>query len=192
MSSTLMMPGYLGIFITILISPVPDYFVVPLCGLLSSLGFFNPYFVFLACLVGAVIPIEFVCGRLAARPVLLKVMSFLHVSEEKLEATDKWIIDHGNFSIFIATFIPFFYSAVSLAAGTLKMGTGEFLWSSAAGFALRFIFLEAIGYFSISIFTASFDYSQRTLFFVLLVLSSVYIVVHIVRFLAQRNSRHTD
>jgi membrane protein DedA with SNARE-associated domain len=189
-SSALVLSGYLGMFLSLAFSPVPDYILVPLYGYLSSIGFFNPYSTFLVCLLGALIPIEFICGRLAARLVFLKVLSFLHISVDKLQVADKWIIDHGKFSIFISTFIPFFYSVVSLAAGTLKMSLAEFMWSSTAGFALRFAFLEGVGFFSIYIFTASFDYSQRTLFFVLLILSSVYAVVHIVRVLVQRSRRH--
>jgi membrane protein DedA with SNARE-associated domain len=172
-------------FINIAFSPVPDYFLVPLYGFLSSIGIFNPYSTFLVCLAGALIPIEFACGRLAARPVALKVMSYSRISVAKLEVADKWIVEHGKFSIFISTFIPFFYGAVSLAAGTLKMSVTEFFLSSTAGFALRFAFLECVGYFSIYVFTASFDYSQRTPFFVLLILSSVYVAVHLVRALPQ-------
>lgn len=183
-SAALLLPGYLGMFLTIVFSPVPDYFVVPLCGFLSSMGLFDPYLTFLACLLGALVPIEFLCGRLAARPVLLKILSILHISVERLEAADKWIVEHGKFSIFISTFIPFFYSVVSLAAGTLKMGFTEFMASSTVGFALRFAFLEAVGYFSIYVFNASFDYSQRTVFYALLTLSAAYIVLHLARFFA--------
>ena len=104
-------------------------------------------------------------GRLAARPLLLKGPV---LRSAFLRRTSKWQIDgwpnHGKFSIFISTFIPFFYSVTSLAAGTLKMNAGRFFLASTAGFGLRFIFLEYIGYFGIYIFTASFDYSQRTLF----------------------------
>lgn len=49
--------------------------------------------------------------------------------------------------------------------------------SSTTGFGLIFVFLEGVGYYSIYIFTASFDYSQRTLFSLLLILSSVYAVL---------------
>ena len=180
-SSVLLLSGYLGMFINIAFSPVPDYLLVPLYGFLSSIGIFNPYSTFLVCLAGALIPIEFACGRLAARPVVLKIMSYSRISEAQLEVADNWIEEHGKFSIFISTFIPFFYSVVSLAAGTLKMSVTEFFLSSTAGFALRFVFLECVGYFSIYVFTASFDYSQRTLFFILLILSSVYVTLYFVR-----------
>jgi membrane protein DedA with SNARE-associated domain len=181
-SSTFLFAGYVGMFLNLAISPVPDYVLVPAYGFLSSIGIFNPYYTFLVCLLGALFPIEYACGRLAARPLLLKALSFFRISE-------KWLMDHGKFSIFISTFIPFFYSVTSLAAGTLKMNWVGFLVSSSAGFGLRFVFLEGVGFYSIYIFTASFDYSQRTLFFLLLILSSVYAALHLVRTLALRYNR---
>ena len=185
-SSTFLVSGYVGVFLSLAFSPIPDYFLVPAYGYLSTIGVFNPYYIFILCLVGALFPIEYICGRFAARPLLKKVLSFLRISEKNLEKTDKWLIEHGKFSIFISTFIPFFYSAASLAAGTLKMKATEFFLSSAAGFALRFLFLEAMGFYGIYVFTSSFDYSQRTLFFVMLLLSSVYVAIHLVRILARK------
>jgi membrane protein DedA with SNARE-associated domain len=185
-SSPFLLTGYLGMFISIAILPVPDYILVPAYGYLSAIGLFNPYSTFLVCLLGALFPIEYACGRLAARPLTLKVLSLFRMSEKDIETADKWLVEHGKFSIFISTFIPFFYSLASLAAGTLKMSVAWFLLSSSAGFGLRFAFLEFVGYYTIYVFTASFDYSQRTLFTLLLILSSVYAVVHLVRTLARR------
>jgi membrane protein DedA with SNARE-associated domain len=184
-SSPYLLMGYLGMFISIAFLPIPDYFLVPAYGYLSLMGLFNPYYTFLVCVVGAMFPIEYVCGRLAARPLLFKVMSFLRISEKNIETADKWLLEHGLFSVFIGTFIPFGYSVISLAGGTLKMKSAAFLLSSAAGFGVRFAFLEGVGYYSIYIFTASFDYSQRILFISLLILSSVYVAIYVVRILAR-------
>ncbi|HYB68979.1 MAG TPA: hypothetical protein VEC97_05480, partial [Candidatus Acidoferrales bacterium] len=89
-SSPFLLAGYLGMFINLAISPVPDYFLVPAYGFLSSIGIFNPYYTFLACLLGALFPIEYACGRLAARPLLSKVLSLLRISEKNIEMADKW------------------------------------------------------------------------------------------------------
>lgn len=185
--STFLVSGYLGMFLAIVFSPIPDYFLVPAFGYLSTIGVFNPYYTFIVCIVGSIFPIEYVCGRFAARPLLTKALSFMRISEKNLESTDKWLAEHGKFSIFISTFIPFFYSAASLAAGTLKMNATEFFLSSFIGFALRFLFLEALGYFGIYVFTASFDYAQKTLFLLLLLASSVYVAIHLVRILVRKN-----
>jgi hypothetical protein len=44
---------------------------------------------------------------------------------------------------------------------------------------LKYVFLEAVGYYGIYIFTASFDYSQRILFSLLLILSSLYAAIYL-------------
>jgi membrane protein DedA with SNARE-associated domain len=191
-SSPYLLMGYLGMFISVAFLPLPDYFLVPAYGYLSLIGLFNPYYTFLVCLVGAVFPVEYVCGRFAARPLMLKVLSLLRISEKNIEAADKWVVEHGHFSIFISTFIPFFYSVISLAAGTLKMKASAFFLASSAGFGLRFVFLEGVGYYSLYIFTASFDYSQRTLFTLLLILSSVYAALHLARTFARRTFAHGE
>ena len=180
-SSPFLLAGYIGMFIMIAFSPLPDYFLVPAYGYLSLIGLFNPYYTFLVCLAGAVFPIEYVCGRFAARPLLAKALSLFRISEKNIETADKWLVEHGKFSIFISTFIPFFYSVVSLAAGTLRMSAVSFLLWSAVGFGVRYAFLEYVGYYSIYIFTASFDYSQRIPFALLLVLSSAYIALYLRR-----------
>ncbi len=182
---------YLGMFISMAILPIPDYVLVPVYGSLSAIGIFNPFATFLVCLVGALFPIEYFCGRFMARSLLLRGLSFVRMSENDIEVADRWLVDHGHFSIFMSTFIPFFYNVASLAAGTLKMKAGRFFLASTAGFGLRFIFLEYVGYYSIYIFTASFDYSQRALFSLLLILSSVYAALHLVRTLRSRSRSHS-
>ena len=178
-SSPYLLAGYLGMFISMAILPIPDYILVPVYGYLSSIGIFNPFATFLVCLVAALFPIEYVCGRFAGRPLLLKGLSYFRITEKDIEVADKWLVEHGKFSIFISTFIPFFYSVTSLAAGTLKMKAAPFFLYSTVGFGLRYVFLEYIGYFGIYIFTASFDYSERTLFSLLLILSSVYAALYL-------------
>ena len=180
-SSTYVVAGYLGMFLSILISPIPDYILVPIYGYLSSMGIFSPFTTFLVCLIAAFVSIEFFSGKYAARPLLMKALSFVHVTENDLKVADKWLMEHGHFSIFIATFIPFFYSVAALASGTLKMKTMVFLLASIAGFGLRFIFLEYVGYYGIYIFTSSFDYSQRSFLFLMLILSISYATIYFMR-----------
>ena len=191
-SSPFLLAGYLGMFISIAILPIPDYFLVPAYGYLSSIGLFNPYTTFLVCLASAILPIEYAPGRLAGRPLLLKGLSYFRIYEKDIEAADKWLAEHGRFSVLISTFIPYFYSITSIAAGTLKMNVVEFLLASAAGFGLRYAFLEYIGYHSVYIFTASFDYSQRTLFSLALIVSSLYAALYLIRTLRSTDRLEKD
>lgn len=180
-SSSLLVAGYVGMFLTMFASPIPDYILVPIYGYLSSVGVFNPFITFLVCMFASVVPIPFLAGKFAGRPLLLRGLSYLHITDKDIKMADDWLLEHGTFSIFTSTFIPFFYTVASLAAGTLKMRTTSFMLLSIAGFGIRFAFLEYIGYSSIDLFTASFDYSQRDIFFVILTASSFYLVVYIDR-----------
>ncbi len=173
-TSPFLLAGYVGMFITIAFLPIPDYFLLPAYGYLASLGVFDPYTTFIVCLLAAILPLEYIPGRFAGRPLLLKGLKYFGISERMINSAEKWLEDHGRFSIFISTFIPFFYSVTSLAAGTLKMNAAEFLVASAVGFGVRYAFLEYIGYHSIFIFTYAFDYSNRTLLFLLLIVSALY------------------
>ena len=188
-SSPFLFAGYLGMFITIAFSPIPDYILLPSYGYLSSIGLFNPYMTFLVCLAAAIIPIEYLPARFAGRPLLLKGVSYFGISAKRIEAAERWLIEHGRFSIFISTFIPFFYSVTSLAAGILKMNAGEFFLASALGFGLRYAILEFIGYQSIYVFTSSFDYSQRVLIALLLILSSLYAAIYLIRTRGRRSAQ---
>jgi membrane protein DedA with SNARE-associated domain len=181
LSSSVLFAGYAGMFFAMAILPIPDYTLVPVYGFLCSIGLFDPVTTFVVCLAAAILPIEYLCGRLAARPLLLKGLRYFGIREKDIEVADRWLIDHGRFSIFMATFVPFFYSVASLAAGTLKMKAVQFFVFSAAGFGLRYVFLEYIGYYGVYIFSASFDYSQRALFAGILIVTSAYLVIHLTR-----------
>lgn len=180
-SSSILFAGYAGMFFAMAILPIPDYTLVPVYGFLCSIGLFNPVTTFLVCLLAAIFPLEYACGRLAARPLLLKGLKYFGIREKDIDVAERWLIDHGHFSIFMATFVPYFYSVASLAAGTLKMRVDNFFLSSAAGFGIRYVFLEYIGYFGVYVFASSFDYSQRALLAGLLVASSAYVGVHFAR-----------
>ena len=186
LSSQYIIAGYLGMFFAIAILPIPDYVLVPVFGYLCFLGTFDPVLTFLDCLVGAVLPIEYVSGRLVARPVLMRALPFLRKAKEDVKVAEDWVIDHGKFSIFISTFIPFFYSLSSFAAGTLNMGAVEFLADSAAGFGVRYVFLEYVGYYGVYVFDSSFDYSHRYVFLFVTAASVAFALVSLAQEIAAR------
>lgn len=142
------MAGYLGMVVTVAFLPVPDYILVPVYGYLAFEGVFNPFVTFVACLAGSMLlmTVEYVGGRFVGRPLLLRLLSHVRISEKDIEVAEGWLVKHGKFSIFLSTWVPYFYSVTSLAAGMLKMKPVGFFLASAAGFGLRFAFLEYVGY----------------------------------------------
>ena len=182
-SSSFLAVGYLGMFLTIAFAPVPDYLLVPIYGYLSSVRIFDPLTTFVVCVAAALflMELEYVGGRLVARPLLFKALSYFRITEKDIEAADRWLMMHGKFSMSVSTFIPYFYSLTSLAAGTLKMRPIGFSFACLAGFGLRFAFLEYVGYSSINVFSPGFDYSQRATFILLLASSSLYVALYLAR-----------
>ena len=57
------------------------------------------------------------------------------------------------------------------------MNAVRFFLASALGFGIRYAFLEYMGYNSIFIFTASFDYSQRAIIALFLIAASIYVAL---------------
>ncbi|MEM0195125.1 MAG: DedA family protein [Thermoplasmatales archaeon] len=173
--------GYVGIFVSILLLPVPDYILIPFYGYLCSIGVFNPYLTLLASTAGAVVPIEFTLGLYAGSRILKKIFSHMKISDARISVATDWVKRHGNFSVFLATFVPFFYSAASFSAGTLKMRFSSFMIVSTVGFSLRYIGLELIGYYGLYLFTSQYDYKYRYVFASLLVTSALYAIAYSLR-----------
>jgi membrane protein DedA with SNARE-associated domain len=66
LSVSLLLAGYLGMFLTVWISPIPDYILIPVYGYLSAIGAFNPYTAFFCDCRGRHPP-DRVCGRKVRR-----------------------------------------------------------------------------------------------------------------------------
>ena len=173
-----MLAGYLGIFLSILILPIPDYVLLPFYGYLSSIGLFNFFLVLVSCLAGAVAPIEFLLGYYAGSRLLRKILDHLKIPVDRLDIATDWVISHGNFSVFLSTFVPFFYSAASFSAGTLRMKFSSFMIVSTLGFFLRYVGLELIGYYSILVFTPEYDYRYRYVFTAVLISSLSFVIAY--------------
>ncbi|MCY0851222.1 MAG: DedA family protein [Thermoplasma acidophilum] len=174
--------GYEGMFFVVAFAPLPDYLIIPFYGYLSSIGEFNVFAAFSVSVMAMLFEmgIEYAGGRLAGRAILLKALSYFKITENDLEVADKWIRDHGPFSIFVATFIPYFKNVTSIAAGTLKMNAPWFFLSNFAGFAIRFGLLIYIGYSGVFVLTPSFDYRHRLAIAILGVIALLYLTGYLI------------
>lgn len=187
--------GYIGIFLIIAFAPPPDYLLVPFYGYLASLSYFNVYLVFAVAVIAMMFltAIEYFGGRFAGRPLLLRALLHVGITERDISVADDWISNHGIFSIFIATFVPYFKNVTSLAAGTLKMNSLKFFVTNAIGFSLRFAILVYIGYEGINVFLPSFDVKFMPLLY-LLAIGSALILIYatLVKAFARSTSRSSS
>ncbi len=173
--------GYAGVFLITAFSPLPDYFIVPILGYMAYLGLLNIWLVVLISSIADVILmfVDYLGGRFAGRAIVVKFLGIFKVKTENLTNAEEWIGRHGFASIFISTFIPFFKHVVSVAAGTLRMNVLIFLLSNFAGFSIRFLFLALLGYRGIYLFSPSFDYETRWVFYLLGIFSLVMVIYYI-------------
>ncbi len=155
--------GYFGVFIFVAFSPFPDYFIVPILGYLAFLGLFNFYLIVLVSAVADLLLMEldYMGGRFAGRPIVIKALRIFRVDEDGLEEAEKWIKKHGPMAVFIATFIPFVKHITSVASGTLKMNWLWFTLSNFVGFFIRFLLLAYLGFRGVYLFSPNFDFSIR-------------------------------
>ena len=125
---------YGGLFLILFFSglglPIPEEITLLTGGFLINLGFIRFYPTLAAVFVGVL------TGDMAMYSIGRRwghgIMTHRHMrnifSEERLERVRKYFRNHGSKTIFIARFISGFRVAAFLAAGTMGMKPGKFLF----------------------------------------------------------------
>ncbi|MEM3498000.1 MAG: DedA family protein [Conexivisphaerales archaeon] len=183
--------GYFTMFLIICFFPVSDYVLIPFYGYLSSLGYFNVYTTFFVILGSLmfIAEIEYFGGRFAGRSLLLKALSYFKIGEKELQVADKWLENHGQFSIFISTFIPYFRNVTSLAAGTLRMNSVYYFIVNLVGYLIRTLILLYLGYAGLDALTPSFDYNYRLPLFISAIIASLVLALTVLNIISQHKGR---
>ena len=86
-------------------------------------------------------------ARKYGRKGVLKFGKYFFFTEDKLQKMEKFFVDHGSFSTFVARLIPGVRQLVSLPAGLSKMPLGKFALHTTLGAGLWVIVLVLLGYF---------------------------------------------
>ena len=144
---------YTGLFLILFFSglglPIPEEITLLTGGLLIKLGFAHFYPTFAAVLVGVL------TGDMAMYSIGRKwghgIITHRHLrkvfSEKRLEKVRQFFRDHGSKTIFIARFISGFRVAAFLAAGTMGMKPGKFLFLDFLAALIGVPLLLCLGYF---------------------------------------------
>jgi len=145
--------GYLGIFIMMFLEstffPFPSEVAMVPAGYLASQGEMN---LVIATVIGTLGSLTgalfnyFLAIKYGRRGVL-KFGKYFFFNEEKLQKMEKFFVEHGSFSTFVARLIPGVRQLVSLPAGLSKMNLGKFSLHTALGAGLWSMVLVMIGYF---------------------------------------------
>jgi len=144
--------GYLGIFIMMFLEstffPFPSEVAMIPAGYLASQGEMNLVLAIVIGTAGSLMGalFNYYLARKFGRVGVLKFGKYFFFTEEKLQKMEKFFVDHGSFSTFVARLIPGVRQLVSLPAGLSNMNLGKFALHTTLGAGLWVIVLALLGY----------------------------------------------
>jgi len=145
--------GYLGIFVMMFLEstffPFPSEVAMIPAGYLASQGEMNLPLAILVGTAGSLLGalFNYFLARKYGRVGVLKFGKYFFFNEEKLEKMEKFFVNHGSFSTFVARLIPGVRQLVSLPAGLSRMNLGKFALHTTLGAGLWVTVLALLGYF---------------------------------------------
>jgi len=179
--------GYLGIFTMMFLEstffPFPSEVAMIPAGYLASKGEMSLVFAIVIGTAGSLSGalFNYYLARKYGRAGVLSFGKYFFFNEEKLQKMEKFFVEHGSFSTFVARLIPGVRQLVSLPAGLSKMNLGKFALHTTLGAGLWTVVLALLGYFIGGNETLIKAYLHQivTGTLVLIVLSSlVYVYMH--------------
>lgn len=145
--------GYLGIFIMMFLEstffPFPSEVAMIPAGYLAAKGEMNLGVAIAVGTAGSLLGalFNYFLARKYGRKGVLKFGKYFFFTEEKLQKMEKFFVEHGSFSTFVARLIPGVRQLVSLPAGLSKMHLGKFSLHTTLGAGLWVMVLALLGYF---------------------------------------------
>lgn len=145
--------GYLGIFIMMFLEstffPFPSEVAMIPAGYLAAKGEMNLGVAIAVGTAGSLLGalFNYFLARKYGRKGVLKFGKYFFFTEEKLQKMEKFFVEHGSFSTFVARLIPGVRQLVSLPAGLSKMHLGKFSLHTTLGAGLWVTVLALLGYF---------------------------------------------
>ena len=145
--------GYLGIFIMMFLEstffPFPSEVAMIPAGYLASQGEMS---LVLAIVIGTLGSLNgalfnYYLAKKYGRKGVLKFGKYFFFTEEKLQKMEKFFVEHGSFSTFVARLIPGVRQFVSLPAGLSSMNLQKFMLHTTLGAGIWVIVLALLGYF---------------------------------------------
>ncbi len=131
--------GYASLFILMALEsaslPIPSEIVLPFAGYLvysGAMGFVPALVVsILALMVGALV--DYYLGLKLGRPFLDRLIRWFRGDPKFAKTAEDWINSKGEWSVFIARFIPGLRSIISVPAGILEMKFRSFVLTTFLG-----------------------------------------------------------
>lgn len=131
--------GFWGVFVGMLVEsaciPLPSEIVLPLGGFLAYRGHMTFWEAVMAGQMGGLFGsvLAYAAGRWGGRPLLERYGPWVLISARDLDTADRWFARSGEWTVFLARFLPGIRTFISLPAGIAGMNFGRFLWYSFLG-----------------------------------------------------------
>jgi len=145
--------GYLGIFVMMFLEstffPFPSEVAMIPAGYLAVKGEMSLTLAIVVGTAGSLLGalFNYYLARKYGRVGVLKFGKYFFFNEEKLEKMERFFVEHGSFSTFVARLIPGVRQLVSLPAGLSKMPLGKFALHTTLGAGVWATILALLGYF---------------------------------------------
>lgn len=124
--------GYPGLFVLMFLEsaslPVPSEVVLPLAGYLVYLGEMGFAQALLVATAGGVAGsyVDYYLARVLGRPILVRVLAYIHVGGGSLARAEAWFNRGGALAVLLARFVPLIRTLISFPAGLLRMDVKRF------------------------------------------------------------------
>ena len=131
--------GYPGIFLLMALEstvfPIPSEVVIPPAAYWAMQGRFHFWGVVAAATLGswAGAMLSYAVARLAGRPLLLRYGRYVHLSEDRWQVAERWMLRYSVAGIFFARLLPVVRHLISLPAGAARMSVRAFTVATLAG-----------------------------------------------------------
>jgi len=145
--------GYLGIFVMMFLEstffPFPSEVAMIPAGYLASQGEMSLSLTIVVGTAGSLLGalFNYFLARKYGRVGVLKFGKYFFFNEEKLEKMERFFVEHGSFSTFVARLLPGVRQLVSLPAGLSKMPLSKFSLHTTLGAGIWATVLALLGYF---------------------------------------------
>ena len=118
-------------------------------GFLTSLGYFNIYYVYLIIVLADLLEdlLAYSIGYFGRKRALLKIFSWLQIPEQKLLDIEKFFKSHGGKSVFVSKFVAGAGSWTLISAGIAKMNLWKFFKNSFIAAIIKSALYIGIGFF---------------------------------------------
>lgn len=146
---TLGYPGIvIGIFLETVIPPIPAEAVIGFAGFLIFEGKLSWVLTIFAATLGNFFGVSlfWYLGKRFGKKTVIKYGSWLDITEESFEKTEKLFAKYGYYIVFFSQFIPQMRTLIAIPAGALRTTYWKFILANQLGATIWFSFILYVAF----------------------------------------------